>query len=133
MMQLCFAFSEFYAERLLQETGASNNARQLTTKQRAVARAVAGVYRRRGVLVPKPCAVCGIEQTPAAPMQMHHFDYSKPLDVVWLCHEHHQAVHRGEIAATGLTVDVNEFCRKRPDLILYFESDAPIQPLDRNE
>jgi hypothetical protein len=35
------------------------------------------------------CAICGDEKTHG-----HHEDYSKPLDVVWLCLKHHRAIHR---------------------------------------
>jgi hypothetical protein len=43
-----------------------------------------------GVIVPKPCAVCG------AVAEAHHPDYDTPdahLNVVWLCREHHMAEH----------------------------------------
>jgi hypothetical protein len=33
------------------------------------------------------CCVCG------GKAQAHHEDYSKPLDVIWLCPRHHSAVH----------------------------------------
>lgn len=33
-----------------------------------------------------PCRVCGDPKSEA-----HHEDYSKPLEVVWLCHTHHVA------------------------------------------
>lgn len=36
-----------------------------------------------------PCSVCGATRGEA-----HHDDYSKPLDVVWLCRTHHWARHR---------------------------------------
>ena len=39
-------------------------------------------------LMPKPCEACGKNET-----QGHHEDYSKPLDVVWLCVRHHQDRH----------------------------------------
>jgi hypothetical protein len=42
-----------------------------------------------GRLVPQPCEVCGVPET-----QGHHTDYSKPLDVKWLCRTHHAAAHR---------------------------------------
>jgi hypothetical protein len=44
---------------------------------------------RRGNLVRGPCAVCGEPKT-----EGHHTDYTKPLDVVWLCPEHHREEHR---------------------------------------
>lgn len=43
-----------------------------------------------GRLVPQPCAACGREEQPHA----HHFDYSKPLDVTWLCQPCHYLLHR---------------------------------------
>lgn len=44
---------------------------------------------RRGELVRKPCEVCGAEKTDS-----HHDDYSKPLDVRWLCRKHHNGFHQ---------------------------------------
>ena len=44
---------------------------------------------RRGKLLRQPCSVCG---QPKA--EMHHSDYSKPFDVVWLCKQHHGTTHR---------------------------------------
>lgn len=44
---------------------------------------------RRGRLVRLPCEVCG-----AAKAQAHHDDYSKPLDIRWLCRAHHMEHHR---------------------------------------
>jgi hypothetical protein len=35
----------------------------------------------------KPCEVCGKEKVEA-----HHPNYSKPLEVVWLCHKHHRVL-----------------------------------------
>lgn len=37
----------------------------------------------------KPCQYCGNEKSAA-----HHCDYSKPLEVVWMCQKHHMAWHR---------------------------------------
>ena len=48
----------------------------------AVARAL-----RSGKLVKEPCEVCG-----AVRVHAHHDDYSKPLEVRWLCPLHHAAV-----------------------------------------
>ena len=45
-----------------------------------------------GKLVRKPCAVCELKRTEA-----HHFDYSKPLEVIWLCAVHHSAIHYGKL------------------------------------
>jgi len=43
---------------------------------------------RAGKLVKQPCSVCG------APAEAHHPDYSKPLDVVWLCAHDHKEEHK---------------------------------------
>jgi hypothetical protein len=42
-----------------------------------------------GTLERQPCEVCGFLLTEA-----HHLDYTKPLDVKWLCTEHHGEMHR---------------------------------------
>ena len=57
-----------------------------------IARAYANVYQGRGHLVAKPCEKCG-----SADSQKHHPDYSKPLDVIWLCRPCHVAVHGREL------------------------------------
>jgi hypothetical protein len=43
---------------------------------------------KSGKLLKMPCQVCGNEKVHA-----HHEDYAKPLDVVWLCVQHHEDVH----------------------------------------
>jgi len=43
---------------------------------------------RHGILVKQPCARCG------GPAEAHHPDYSQPLNVVWLCRQHHAEEHR---------------------------------------
>jgi hypothetical protein len=50
---------------------------------------------RDGHLTPRPCEVCG-----CTPAQAHHDDYSRPLDVQWLCFKHHRIRH-GQLAHTG--------------------------------
>ena len=44
---------------------------------------------RLGNLTSKPCEVCNVMPTNA-----HHDDYSKPLDVRWLCSKHHKQWHK---------------------------------------
>lgn len=46
---------------------------------------------RDGKLTKGPCVVCGSAETDG-----HHFDYSRPLDVIWLCRHHHAAYHKIE-------------------------------------
>lgn len=42
-----------------------------------------------GKLIKEKCKVCGNEKTHG-----HHEDYSKPLEVIWLCHKHHMEIHK---------------------------------------
>lgn len=44
---------------------------------------------RDGKLQKMPCEVCGAIKN----LHAHHDDYSKPLDVRWLCAEHHKKHH----------------------------------------
>lgn len=53
-----------------------------TRARGAVRRAV-----RNGTLIKHPCSVCGDDNS-----QAHHADYSKPLEVQWLCLRHHRAI-----------------------------------------
>ena len=43
---------------------------------------------RSGVVIRQRCEVCNVKKVHA-----HHSDYSKPLDVKWLCPKHHMALH----------------------------------------
>lgn len=45
---------------------------------------------RDGRVIPWP--VCAVPECCGKP-QGHHPDYSRPLDVVWLCDKHHKAAH----------------------------------------
>jgi hypothetical protein len=54
---------------------------------------------RTGRLVKGPCEVCGDPK-----VHGHHDDYSKPLDVRWLCALHHHRFHAEE-EVVGMPVD----------------------------
>ena len=43
---------------------------------------------RTGVLTPTPCKYCG-----ASKVEAHHPDYSKPLEVEWVCRPCHHKIH----------------------------------------
>ena len=57
-------------------------------KAKIYARNKLGWFVRSGKLVRQPCEKCGAEKTHG-----HHDDYSKPLDVRWLCSSCHAAEH----------------------------------------
>jgi hypothetical protein len=46
--------------------------------------------RKGKVAKPETCSRCGSRDW----IQGHHADYSKPLDVIWLCNPCHRAEHR---------------------------------------
>lgn len=77
----------------------------LATRLRAVAKSptssrahrAVGAALNAGVLVrPSVCSGCGDfpEITGPGGIQAHHHDYSKPLDVIWLCAKCHHAIHK---------------------------------------
>jgi hypothetical protein len=41
-----------------------------------------------GKIIHQPCEVCGRQDS-----EGHHEDYSKPLEVIWLCSTHHAERH----------------------------------------
>jgi hypothetical protein len=44
---------------------------------------------RAGIVVRQPCKVCGSRRSCA-----FHEDYSKPAEVIWLCHQHRKSAER---------------------------------------
>lgn len=70
-------------------------ARQITIKWREKnpqayrAQTAVGNALRDGKLKRGPCSICGTTKS----VHGHHKDYSKPLDVVWLCAKCHQRIH----------------------------------------
>lgn len=90
--------------RELRELAGFHLRSQLRQMQRlkANARAYVNSYLKRGKIQKEPC-LCG---EPA--VHMHHHDYTKPLEVTWMCqacHTYHHKVERvsREIAAAILS------------------------------
>ena len=61
--------------------------------RRAVHKALAD-----GRLTKCPCTVCGTVDL----VEAHHADYSRPLDVTWLCAQHHAERHGRVLSPEGL-------------------------------
>lgn len=59
------------------------------TDPHATAHKIATKAIRQGRLVRQPCIICGDPESDG-----HHEDYSKPLEVIWLCRGHHIRLHR---------------------------------------
>lgn len=59
------------------------------SKIKALARQKSRNYFKRGKILKTPCNFCGDKKT-----EMHHEDYSKPLDVMWLCKSCHLKIHK---------------------------------------
>ena len=64
------------------------NALTPEAKRRSKARSYLNTYLRRGKITKGPCADCG-----GSEVEAHHADYSKPLEVTWLCRECHMKRH----------------------------------------
>lgn len=56
--------------------------------QKYSAKIITGNAKRDGDLIRQPCEVCGNPKSEA-----HHEDYSRPLEVRWLCKKHHMDRH----------------------------------------
>lgn len=54
--------------------------------EKVAAKNAVDVAVRQGKIVKTPCGVCGKKK-----VEGHHKDYSKPLEVEWLCKKHHWA------------------------------------------
>ena len=48
------------------------------------------------------CQICGKKET-----EPHHFDYDKPLEVVWLCRSCHKYLHLGKTIYEILDIKAN--------------------------
>ncbi len=70
--------------RLCSNAGQRNLNRQKKSAHRQIYAAL-----KRGQIVRLPCAQCGSTVN----IQAHHTDYSKPLDVIWLCPRCHRVHH----------------------------------------
>jgi len=79
--------------RQLKEAGYLLQVAPLTEEQklkRKAARNYLNSLIRKGIIKRENCQICGESKT----VEAHHDDYSKPLEVDWLCKKHHAEHHR---------------------------------------
>ncbi|MDR3173790.1 MAG: hypothetical protein LBU19_06040 [Treponema sp.] len=62
---------------------------QLKYPEKATAVKILGDAVRSGKIIRRPCEICGNQKS-----EGHHRDYTKPLDVIWLCRKHHIEIHK---------------------------------------
>ena len=65
------------------------------------ARVLARVAARKAYPEPSPCESCGAERA-----DRHHNDYSKPLDIRWLCRKCHIAEHAADLGTWGAGLSI---------------------------
>lgn len=58
------------------------------TRERSLAYRKTYRALEKGEIKKTPCEICGKKK-----VEMHHSDYNKPLEVRWLCREHHMRWH----------------------------------------
>lgn len=69
-----------------------------TSLQKYKAHSMVTIAIAKGRLKKQACTVCG----EISGVHAHHPDYSKPLDVVWLCPRHHSKLHGAERRAINI-------------------------------
>ncbi len=65
---------------------------RLNNKDKVESRKIYNKALKSGELIRKPCVKCGEKA------HGHHPDYSKPLEVMWLCRKHHLEEHNGKFS-----------------------------------
>lgn len=80
----------------LAERRSRNVAYTIENPEKRAAHNALGNAVRSGRVVKRPCAFCGSGEN----LEAHHHDYSKPLDVTWLCAGCHRRFHALESMAT---------------------------------
>lgn len=63
----------------------------LETRLKEQVRAFSNVYVKRKRLKRLPCEFCGDKKA-----EMHHWDYTRPLDVTWLCKICHALIEQSK-------------------------------------
>lgn len=48
--------------------------------------------QRKRIVKPRECSNCGWH---SSNLEVHHYDYSKPNEIIWLCKSCHSKLHNG--------------------------------------
>lgn len=80
-----------HKEKLLKKQKEYYKVRKEVSPEKIRARELVKVAVKSGKLIKEPCIVCLDTE-----VQGHHPDYSKPLEVKWLCVLHHRELHRAD-------------------------------------
>lgn len=78
-----------YEKYRKQKTEANNRWRNKNEAKRIAEGRLNDAIRFGKIIRPTICPKCGVEGL----IEAHHFDYSKPLDVIWLCSDCHHKLH----------------------------------------
>jgi hypothetical protein len=78
--------------RYMRETRPKQSELQGVRRLKCLVRGRAGSALKRGKIKKQNCVKCGCPDS-----QMHHSDYSRPLDVTWLCRPCHLAEHNTKL------------------------------------
>jgi predicted nucleotidyltransferase len=82
------AWNQVYQSKITDKRAAKTKAYRERHPDRKAAYQAVQTATRNGLLKRLACEVCSFPKAHA-----HHDDYSKPLDVKWLCHTHHMELH----------------------------------------
>lgn len=102
------------ASRRTPEQARKYRAAYLANPENRLKQEVRMIFRdavRYGKLLRQPCEVCGEAKT-----EGHHSDYSKPLDVRWLCRLHHIELHRGDPKTAAQLARKRTHCQRGHEL-----------------
>lgn len=89
--KIMLLLSQGYTQsKIAKETGLSRGRiDQLLQPEKHRARRSFHKALKCGTIFPGFCEVCGAKEN----IHGHHTDYSKPLEVMWLCRKHHIEIH----------------------------------------